>query len=535
LEIALKNRTILQGDVLEKLREIPDESIDCVITSPPYWGLRDYGTEGQWGLEDDFHDYLEKMRTFMHLLKMVLKPTGTVWINLGDTYSGGVTHSDFSGLPKELARPWNEGHRFKSTHKKNHIQAKSRYGIPERFYANCIDDGWLARNHIPWIKGNAMPSSVKDRFTNKWESVFFFAKEPQYYFNLDAVREKTLTETKPFNRRIQEAKKGFGQMKMGDLPGAFTQTALEDMTFNTKGERIEGLQEKLGERKMADVEGQSTQGIHRNRIDGKSDWPEWNNKQDATLGADGKPKQNYVGFNERWKNRKTCQPEANPHSINKKHSGNYDMETGICLNNPNGKNPGDVVYDKTKPYAVQEREGTIYYRNLPPLNDIIDYLNEWRNKKNISVEQLEAQFDNWTPHHWFDRKYGSYPTREDWIKTKEILEFDEKYDAQMTTLYPKNAEKQNNPNGKNPGDVFRINPRPFAAAHFATFPIDLPLKILKCACPGNGFALDPFFGAGTVGMAAEKLGLNWVGIELKNEYIEIARKRLKPYENEKII
>ena len=169
---------------------------------------------------------------------------------------------------------------------KNHIQAKSRYGIPERFYANCIDDGWLARNHIPWIKENAMPSSVKDRFTNKWESVFFFAKEPQYYFNLDAVREKTITQTKPFNRRIQEAKKGLGQMKMGDLPGAFTQTALEDMTFNTKGERIEGLQEKLMDRKMANVEGQSTQGIHRNRSEGK---PDWENKQDSTLGADGTP------------------------------------------------------------------------------------------------------------------------------------------------------------------------------------------------------------------------------------------------------
>jgi len=105
----------------------------------------------------------------------------------------------------------------------------------------------------------------------------------------------------------------------------------------------------------------------------------------------------------------------------------------------------------------------------------------------------------------------------------------------MTTLYPKPAEKQNNPAGKNPGDVFKINPRPFPEAHFATFPIDLPLKILKCACAPNGFVLDPFFGSGTVGMAAEKLGLNWIGIELKTEYIEMARKRLKPYENQKII
>jgi len=505
LEIALKNRTILQGDVLEKLREIPPESIDCVISSPPYWGLRDYGAAGQWGLETDFHDYLQKMRVFMNELKRVMKRTGTVWINLGDTYSGGVAHADWSNntLHGDLGNPKLEASAFKSDLVKNHIQAKSRYGIPERFYANCIDDGWLARNHIPWIKGNAMPSSVKDRFTNKWESVFFFAKEPQYYFNLDAVREKTIGDTKPFNRRIQEAKKGFGQLKMGDLAGAFTQTELEDMTFNRKGERIEGVQEKLGERKMASVEGQTTQGIHRNRIEGKPDWE-----------------------NRKW--------SESTQTI-KSHFGHFDPN-GKDLNHPAGKNPGDVVYDKSKPYSVQEREGTIYFRDLPEYSKIVDYLKEWRVKKKISIDALDQMFGNYVPHHWFDYgESGAYPSREDWIKLKTILEFDDTFDEQMTTLFEKPAEKQDHPLGKNPGDVFKINPRPFPEAHFATFPIDLPLKILKCACPGNGFVLDPFFGAGTVGLAAEKLGLNWVGIELKQEYIEIARKRLKPFENKKII
>ena len=84
------------------------------------------------------------------------------------------------------------------------------------------------------------------------------------------------------------------------------------------------------------------------------------------------------------------------------------------------------------------------------------------------------------------------------------------------------------------GDVFFINPRPFAEAHFATFPVGLPLKILKCACPPNGIVLDPFFGAGTVGVAAEKLGLQWIGIEIKPEYITIAEKRLEPFMHEKL-
>ncbi len=414
------NRTILEGDVLEKIQEIPDRTIDCVISSPPYWGLRDYGVKGQWGLESDFHEYLDKMNQLMVAIKRVLKDTGTVWINLGDSYNS-------SGSAPDHQRYWDGREKnidggIKSTSAS--LQTKPRLGIPERFYINCIDNGWIARNHIPWYKSNSMPSSVKDRFTNKWESIFFFAKQQKYYFNLDAIREKTVTETKPFNIRVRENITGHAQAKLGDRSWTASDEELE--THNEKGERT--------------------------------------------------------------------------------------------------------------PYAVQERDKEyVDYRELPPLNDIIDYLNEWRKKAGVSIEQLEEKFGNWTPHHWFDRSYGSYPTREDWIKTKEILGFDDKYDKVMTTLIPKPAEKQNNPQGKNPGDVFFINPQPFFEAHFATFPLELPLKILKCACSSSGTVLDPFFGAGTVGLAAEKLGLKWIGIELNPKYVsQIIKSRLNRFNNHKL-
>ena len=175
------NRTILQGDVLEKIKEIPGKSIDVVISSPPYWGLRDYGVEGQLGLEPDFNDYLNTMQKIMDEIKHVLKDTGTCWINLGDTYSGSGKGAGYNGNSKEV---W----RFDKKPELNEtITPKSRVGIPERFYINCIDNGWIARNHIIWTKNNCMPSSVKDRFTNKWESVFFFTKQQKYYFNLDDV------------------------------------------------------------------------------------------------------------------------------------------------------------------------------------------------------------------------------------------------------------------------------------------------------------------------------------------------------------
>ena len=200
------NRQILVGDVLEKIKEIPVESIDCIITSPPYWGLRDYGVPGQWGMEEDFKDYLFKMMQLMNRLKQVLKKTGTVWINLGDTYAGGIAHFDFEQKDTNKEKFYSEEsikERQYVGQKKNHIANKSRYGIPERFYTKCIDAGWIARNHIPWYKSNSMPQSVKDRFTNKWESVFFFVKQQKYYFNLDAVRVKALSETKPFNIKIR--------------------------------------------------------------------------------------------------------------------------------------------------------------------------------------------------------------------------------------------------------------------------------------------------------------------------------------------
>ena len=99
----------------------------------------------------------------------------------------------------------------------------------------------------------------------------------------------------------------------------------------------------------------------------------------------------------------------------------------------------------------------------------------------------------------------------------------------MAFLNTTGRKEKCNPNGKNPGDIFEINTKPFPKAHFATFPPSLPERIIKCSCPKDGIILDPFFGAGTVAVVAEELHREWVGIELKQDYTEIARERLKPY------
>ena len=151
---------IIQGDALEVLKILPDESVDCMITSPPYWALRDYGVEGQLGLEPTFQEYISKLCGVFDEVKRVLKKEGTCWVNLGDTYGG-------TGAGQ---------------YKKCLLQ------IPSRFTIAMTERGWILRNTIIWHKKNAMPSSVLDRFSNKYEQVFFFVKNRKYYFDVDSIR-----------------------------------------------------------------------------------------------------------------------------------------------------------------------------------------------------------------------------------------------------------------------------------------------------------------------------------------------------------
>ena len=274
------NRKILEGDIFEKIKEIPDESIDVMITSPPYWGMRDYGVKGQLGLEYDFHDYLKTMQRMMNEVRRVVKNTGTVWVNMSDSYSGSG-----KGAGGTLANCKESFMFSKRPRIHDPFPPKCRYGMPERFYIQCIDNGWIARNYVSWVKPNAKPHPVKDRFNLNWEPVFFFAKTPHHYFDLDSVRE----------------------------------------------------------------------------------------------------------------------PAKSPSS---------------------------------------------------------------------------------------------------------------------------------HPQGKNPGAVFYINTVPFSEAHYATFPPALPERIIKCACPEGGMVFDPFMGAGTTALAAERLGRQWCGIELDPESVDIATRRLNKHRND---
>lgn len=171
---------IIQGDSLEVLKTLPDESVDCVVTSPPYWALRDYGVEGQLGLEPTFQEYITKLCDIFDEVKRVLKKEGTCWVNLGDTYYGSGTGQKDTGKhkynPKDMATMKSKGTLGKELVGKNLCQ------IPSRFSIEMVNRGWILRNEIIWHKPNCMPSSVTDRFTVDFEKVFFFVKNKKYWF-----------------------------------------------------------------------------------------------------------------------------------------------------------------------------------------------------------------------------------------------------------------------------------------------------------------------------------------------------------------
>lgn len=193
---------IIIGDCRIEIPKLDDNSIDCIMTSPPYWGLRDYGHSDQLGLESTPEEYLENMLHVFDLVKPKLKDVGNCFVNLGDTYYGswgnygnrpeltGATHNQRDKNTDSFDRP-GIGINVKppTSNKHDIIKHKCLCMIPQRFAWGMIERGWILRNEIIWHKPNHMPESVKDRLTKSHEVVWHFVKQGKYYYDLDAIRE----------------------------------------------------------------------------------------------------------------------------------------------------------------------------------------------------------------------------------------------------------------------------------------------------------------------------------------------------------
>jgi DNA modification methylase len=468
--------TIINGNSYDELKKLPDESVDCVITSPPYYGLRSYkGAEtiwggnpeceheftnkwhkprgggdpvettsvgnnlkqphfeydslscircgawkGQLGLEPTYQMYLDHLLMITGELKRVLKETGTLFWNMGDSYSGkmgkrsGWNDNELTYTREEALE---NGTSIHLNADYGNIQDKSLMMLPERFAIEMIDQGWTLRNKIIWYKRNGMPSSVRDRFSNKWEYVFFFVKSKKYYFDLDAVR-KPLADPDRMARAVSGKR--------------YSQQEAIDSFFGNPHNGINKPRPNI--KKILLPEDKMTlyipEVMHPSEVGYK-------------FGTDEKK---YVG------NR----PESNiKHDLAVNRKGSYDDPLHTKPYNSKGANPGDVI-------------------NTPAL----------RHKS------------------WYSNAGHEYT-------------HERKYDIDADG-----------------GDFMDIPTRSHKFAHFAVYPTTLIEPMIKAGCPKGGTVLDPFAGSGTTGVVAQKLGRSAILIEISPDYVKIIKQRLSIERNE---
>lgn len=382
--------TILVGDVREKLSALADNSIHCCVTSPPYWGLRDYGVEGQIGLEASPAEFIAALVAVFEEVRRVLRPDGTCWINMGDSYATGAgkVGNHPGGGPQGAAwRGARGGHEGKHAYSvgargtgalaqpnrmpQAGFKPKDMVMMPHRLAIALQDAGWWVRQDIVWNKPNPMPESVRDRCTKAHEYIFLLTKSERYYYDADAIAESCVWE---------------------------------GIDGTTNGVSF----------------GHGTDAEHRGR--GRIHLPG-----------------------------------------NKTHKGVTAYEGGAAAHRTKA---GLVAYAERQ----RGKAGANAFRGQ----------GSNRNSENGHANREGRDL----------KEVGTEPTR-------------------------------------NKRSVWTIATKPFSEAHFATFPPELPETCIKAGCPIGGVVLDPFFGAGTTGLVADRLQRDCIGIELNPTYAEMARKRIQ--------
>ena len=256
---------ILQGDCLTVLKTVPERSVQMCVTSPPYYGLRDYGVDGQIGLEDTPEQFIQRLVDVFREVRRVLKDDGTLWVNIGDSYAaqrGGTTPpaetlagGEHGKTPdgENVNRGRKDGYNPSRNASAIGLKHKDLIGIPWMLAFALRADGWFLRQDIIWQKPNPMPESVTDRCTKSHEYIFLLSKYPKYYFDHEAIQEEAKQEW-------------LGRYKYGFFNGKEQENFRPDGASNTAG-----IKKPQTKRKNLQENGQQNHSMHERRAHGLPD------------------------------------------------------------------------------------------------------------------------------------------------------------------------------------------------------------------------------------------------------------------------
>lgn len=208
----METDTIIHNDCLDALKDMPSESVHCCVTSPPYYGLRDYGMDGQVGREATPEQYIRKLTEIFSEVYRVLRADGTCWLNISDTYCGTGSKGGYKDPKNPEGR---NGQNVSIVRNVEGCKHKDLIGIPWMLAFALRNSGWYLRNDIVWQKGNAMPESAKDRLTRSYEHIFLLAKSQKYYFDALAISEPIAADT----ARRYMGGRGSSHKYSGEVPG----------------------------------------------------------------------------------------------------------------------------------------------------------------------------------------------------------------------------------------------------------------------------------------------------------------------------
>ena len=483
---------IYQADSRTAWRDLPEHSADAIVTSPPYWGLRDYGHDGQIGLEDDPVTYIGELADLLTGYgERVLKPGGSLWLNLGDTYnsdmerskqnaaSSTLDSSDPAGevnvVGRQINRKW---------------PRKSMLMIPERVALALIERGWILRNRVVWAKPNGMPSSVQDRLATKHEALFHL------------VRSTAMRDMSSPLRVMSDAERAWlAAMIDGEGTIGIMCNKRKDYNSYTPYVRVGSTTPELLER-CVEITGLGTVRDHKgaSRPDHYRPLYVW---QPSSLQAASIIGQVYSFLLAKREQAKVA----------------LSLQDRLASRGVKGQRLS----------GAEESER----RNL---YELLKALNQWETRDSglpdPSARWLGAvgRCEPYTydldairePHESPNARAKAGTSSSPASRAGKVAEI--RGDQGLPASGVDRAATSH-PDGKNPGDVWTIPTQPYPDAHFAVFPRELVRRPILATVPEGGTVLDPFFGSGTTAVAARSLGRKTVGVELSEEYCALAAKR----------